>query len=416
MDPSHDLTAPIDDPQKLPDGDAKSLERRVPTQGDRMTESRVVVVGGGIVGAMVADALTPSHEVILLERDELAAGATGLSAGLVAPTLFYGDLPTVARYANEAIRSFAGTGDFEFTERPRIDVVTEGEVSDARQTASRLAADGFPVTYLDRDAVEKRFPLVDLSDFTGALCYEDTGWVDPYTYAMELLRSAQNRGARVHIGVEVTAVREEGGSVRQVETTDGCLDTDAVVLAAGWQTPAVLPGSCTVPVVPYRTQCLVLEPDRPLDTHVPLGRVSSEDLYFRPEHNGDLLVGGSAHRCTDPTRESTQPDETFTHAVADVVPRLLEGFADAGVVNGWAGFDAATPDARPIIGPLRDGPDGLLVATGFNGLGVMVGAIAGPIVREALGGPAAPFQTGPFSPDRFDGNDTSFELRSTSDV
>lgn len=45
----------------------------------------------------------------------------------------------------------------------------------------------------------------------------------------------------------------------------------------------------------------------------------------------------------------------------------------------------------------------------------MIGAVAGPAVREAIGGPSAPFSTEAFSPTRFDGEE-SFELRSTADV
>ena len=50
--------------------------------------NRVVVVGGGIIGSSVALAPAPSHDVTVVKRDELASGATGLSAGVIAPMLF----------------------------------------------------------------------------------------------------------------------------------------------------------------------------------------------------------------------------------------------------------------------------------------------------------------------------------------
>lgn len=121
------------------------------------------------------------------------------------------------------------------------------------------------------------------------------------------------------------------------------------------------------------------------------------------------------HRRRTGRSSQERPDEAFERSIAETVPRILEGVEDARIVNRWAGFDAATPDARPLIGPVPDGPAGLSVAIGFNGLGIRIGAVTGPTVRESLGGPSAPFSTEAFSPTRFDQKGELFELRSTAD-
>lgn len=74
---------------------------------------------------------------------------------------------------------------------------------------------------------------------------------------------------------------------------------------------------------------------------------------LRKRVGGDLLVGGGAHRCESPEEGSKRPDEAFERSIAETVPGILEGIEDAGTVNGWAGFDAATPDARPSSGQFR---------------------------------------------------------------
>jgi len=186
------------------------------------------------------------------------------------------------------------------------------------------------------------------------------------------------------------------------------------VLAACWRTQELLPGDVEIPIRPYRTQVLILEPDEPLGERFPLGRIGSEHLYFRPEHNGDLLIGGEHHLIDDPAAVSGDADESFKLDVAAFVPSLMTGFDNAGFVNGWAGVDAATPDTRPIIDTV--GPDGLAVATGFNGLGVMASPVVGPTMRERLTGEAAPFTTEPFSLSRFDSLSPDFEYVSTSEV
>lgn len=376
----------------------------------------VLVVGAGVAGCQVARELAADHDVTVLDQQGVASGATGLSAGIVAPTLFYAETPDVARYANQFFREFDGTEGFEFTHRNRLDFVTEGEVEEHRERAEHLADEGFPVRYLEADEIPEGYPdfTPEGTEFVGAVEFEDTGWVDPYSYANALATVARERGATFETDVTVESVTTADDAVTGVETDQGSYDADAVVLAACWRTQDLLPGDVEIPIRPYRTQVLILEPDEPLGEKFPLGRIGSEHLYFRPEHNGDLLIGGEHHLVDDPTGVSGDADETFKLDVAGFVPSLMNGFENAGFVNGWAGVDAATPDTRPIIDTV--GPDGLAVATGFNGLGVMASPVVGPTMRERLTGEAAPFTTDPFSLDRFDSLSSAFEYVSTSDV
>ncbi len=375
-----------------------------------------VVVGAGIAGCMAARELAADREVLVLDRDGVAGAATGRSAGLVAPTLFFGDLPAVARHANAFVRAFDGTGGFEFTPRNRIDLVAEGTREEAEATAVRLDDGGFPVSYLDADAVRERYPSLRMDGFAGAVEYRDTGWVDPYSYATALADDANERGATVETGTTVTGLLVEDDAVAGVETNRGSYHADEVVVAAGWRSRDLLAGGIDLPLRPYRTQCVVLEPDEPLSESFPLVRARGEHLYMRPEHSGDLLVGGSPHLIDDPEGASSSADESFRNQCAAAIPDLFHGFDAAGVVNDWAGVDAATPDARPIVDAPRTGPEGLVVATGFNGLGVMLSPVVGPAVRELLGGRSATFPLDPFELDRFEGSGDDFGLTSTSDV
>lgn len=373
----------------------------------------VLVVGAGVAGCAVARELASDHSVRVLDRAGVASGATGRSAGLVSPSLFYGDVPAVARYATEFFRAFDGTDGFQFTERPRIDFVAD-DAAEARATATRLSDSGFPVAYHTADELARRFDAIRPSHYVGGLVYEDTGWVDPYAYATTLQREAERHGATFETGRTVTGVLVEDSAVTGVETESGTVEAEVVVLAAGWRTPDLLPTGVEVPVRPYRTQCVVLDPDEPLADSFPLGRFADEHLYLRPEHNGDLLVGGAHELVDDPRRCSLDADESFRLQVAAFLPEVIEGFDRAGFVTGWAGVDAATPDARPIVDAV--GPDGLVVATGFNGLGIVVSPVVGPVVRAILTGEPAPVPRSPFRATRFDSVDSSFALHSTSDV
>ncbi|WP_280536260.1 FAD-dependent oxidoreductase [Halopenitus sp. POP-27] len=375
----------------------------------------VLIVGAGVAGCHAAFELAADHEVTVLDRSGVAAEATGVSAGLVAPTNYYDDEPAIARHANRFFREFDGTHEFTFTPRDRLDVLTDGEAADGRATADALAAADFDVEFLEAPALRDRFPGIRADGFAGAVRYGDTGWVDPYTYANALRQTAQERGAAFELDREVTGIRADG-TVRGVDTAAGPIDADAVVVAAGWRTGDLLPTGLSVPIRPYRTQCVVVEPDAPLDDTFPTGRIGSEHLYFRPEHNGDLLIGGAHDTIADPRAASADADESFMLEVAEFLPTFFAGAENAGFVNGWAGVDTASPDTRPIIDSPVGAPDSLIVATGFNGLGVMTSPVVGPTVRHRLTGAEAPFPTEPFDADRFEDVGPDFEYISTSEV
>ncbi|MFC7046780.1 NAD(P)/FAD-dependent oxidoreductase [Halobacteriaceae archaeon GCM10025711] len=347
----------------------------------------VVVVGGGVIGCAAARSLAADHDVVVLEQGQIAAEASALAAGEITMAPSYTDYPAVADHATEFFRAYDGTRQFAFEERPSLELVKPGREELAGRRVDRLQGDGVAVEFLDAATVEDRHPRFDMSSFGGAVRHEDTGFVDPYTFAVTLKRDAEDRGATVHTDTAVTGFLVEDGAVAGVEADDGeTYRAPTVVVAAGWRTEALLRPLVQLPIQPYRTQIVVLEPDDPLDESFPMGWVPGEHVYFRPELNGDLLAGGFSFAEPDPETASENEDEEFKMHVADLVPRFLHGFERAGFVNGWAGIDAATPDTRPIIDAPDDAPDGLVVATGFHGRGVMTAPVAATLVRELVTG------------------------------
>ena len=388
-------------------------ERRSPAPETRSCD--VAIIGGGVIGCAVARELAADRDVIVVERGQIAAEATALAAGEITMTPSYSDFPVVAEHANEFFRAYDGTGEFNYEERPSVELVTPEREGEARRRVERLREEhGLDVAFVDGATVEERYPRIDLSEYAGAIEHHGTGFVDPYTLAVTLRADAEDRGATVLTEAAVTEVRVEEGEVRGIETEAGSIDAEFVVAAAGWRTGNLLSGVLELPLRPYRTQCVVLEPEAELDEAFPMGWIPGEHVYFRPELNGDLLVGGFSFAEDDPEGASGQEDEGFRDHVAALVPRFVRDFDRAKFVNGWAGVDGATPDTRPIIDRPEDAPDGLVIATGFHGRGIMTSPVAATLVRSFITGEGTDLPKSEFALSRFESRSPDFEFTSIS--
>lgn len=379
-------------------------------------KKEVVIIGAGVAGCHIAWELASDHDVTVIERDSIAAQATGKASGLVAPTMFYSNHPDIIRHIQEFFECFDGTNGFSFTNRHRLDLLLRSEVDNGKCKASKLRSKGFDVEYYDASATKKLCPWIRMDEHAGAIYYPEAGMVNPKSYAQALAEAAEAKGASIQLNTEVTAVISEGDSVTGVKIGGRTVTADTVIIAAGIGSDALLPVGSKPPIRPYRTQCLVAEGDFSVGDPFPLGRVASEELYFRPEEDGCLLVGGGAETIDQPSLASRDIDSTFRQHVLKKLPELIDGFQGANIRRSWAGVDTATPDTRPIIDSLSSGPEGLMLVTGFNGLGVMISPVIGPIVRKRLTGEDPNFSTSPFDLERFDTSSRNFEYTSTSNI
>jgi len=374
---------------------------------------RVVVIGAGVIGCAAARALATDHDVVVVEKGRVASEATALAAGLVTMTPSYSDVPSIPERANRFFREYDGTGDFRYTERESVEPVSPDREGEARRRVERLAGEGVAVSFVEAEAMAERYPRIDTSDFVGAVVFEETGWVDPYTLATTLGDDAVERGAAFRTDTAVERVLYEEGDVTGIETESGVVEADSVVAAAGWRTADLLAEVLELPVRPYRTQCIVVDPAEDA-SDLPIGWLPDDHVYWRPEHDGDLLFGGWSFAEDDPEGASRDEDEAFRRHVAELLPEVFEGTDDAAFVDGWAGVDGATPDTRPIVDAPGDAPEGLVVATGFHGRGVMTAPVAARAVRSLLTGEEAGFPLSTFALDRFESRSREFEFVSIS--
>ena len=405
----------------------------------------VCVVGAGVTGCAAARELAavPGFDVRVVDRGGVAGGTTAHAAGLASLAPAYADVPAVARHATEFFRAYDGTRDFVYRERPGLGLVAEGGGGAARRRVDRLRERGVEAAYLDPDAVHECFPRVRTAPVDGGVRHENVGTLNPRALASSLAADAEARGVTFHTETAVTDLAVADGTVQgvRVETGDDddvdgpLLRADAVVVAAGWRTEPLLRDDATLPIRPYRAQCVVVDPPDPVGEAFPVGWIPDREVYFRPWGDDRLLVGGGATAVDDPAGASREADPAFEDRALSVLSEFFEGF-DAGgarVAEGWAGVDAGTPDARPVVDAPSHAPDGLVVAAGFHGKGVMTAPVTAALVRElaveevrengadvsgtdAVDAEAPDIPRGSFSLDRFGSRSPDFRFVSIEEA
>ena len=187
------------------------------------------------------------------------------------------------------------------------------------------------------------------------------GHANPQRSVQAYAWAAQDHGARILQHVTVTGFKVQGDKVTAVETSEGDIETDFVVSAAGAQTTALAEMvGAFVPTSPFRPEIAVTAPVEPMWS----GAISGNGLYGRQTKRGNLAYGGGPHEWTD-IDDMASPGKPNTHIIRNIARRiyeLWEGAGDVPVIRSWACVVETTPDYSPIIDTL-DNPNNYIVVT-----------------------------------------------------
>jgi glycine/D-amino acid oxidase-like deaminating enzyme len=201
-------------------------------------------------------------------------------------------------------------------------------------------------------------------------------------------------------------LESEGVELRQDAAVDAPPRDETLVVAGGaWTKGWFAKQGVTLPIQMYRTQLSSLE--IPNGGELPIVHDLRHHFYTRPESEGSILAGnGTQLRPFDPDDYNEAADPEFIHSIAERVVARFEDGGDARVRTGWAGLCVATPDRRPLAGPVP-GREDLFILTGDNGFGLMRSLALGQRIADAVSGRVE----AALDPARFVGMSDRFEMR-----
>jgi glycine/D-amino acid oxidase-like deaminating enzyme len=377
---------------------------------------RVVIVGGGIVGAACAFYVTtqPGVDVTVIERHAVSAGTTGAGEGnvLVSDKEAGPELSIALRSSQLWTELGDGLGADSF-EMERKGGVVVAETADALEALRAFSAKqrhhGVHSKLLNGEQLAELEPHV-APGLAGGAYYPFDIQVQPMLAAACLLRAAVHAGAHLHLGAEATGLVLHHGRIGGIETDEGVFPADYVVNAAGpWAGQLSERFGAPIPVVPRRGFILVTEPLPKLIRHKVytadyVANVASRSegletsLVIEGTRSGTVLIGAS--------RERVGFDRTISlHVVSQLAVRAVELFPVLGTVNVmrvYAGFRPYCPDHLPAIGHDPRIP-GLLHACGHEGSGIGMAPATGELISQLIAGQATSLDSAPFSPDRLIG-------------
>ncbi|MFN6977455.1 MAG: FAD-dependent oxidoreductase [Gemmobacter sp.] len=348
--------------------------------GAMPTQARVVVIGGGAVGASCLYHLARAGwtDALLLERNELTAGSTWHAAGNVPTFSSSWSIMNMQRYSAQLYRGLAAAVDYPMNYHVTGSVRlghTDERLREFRRVVGMGRYQGMELDILGPDEIRGRYPFVETHDLAGALYDPYDGDIDPAQLTQALAKGARAMGARIERFCPVTGVRRAGGQW-VVETPKGAVTCEVVVNAAGYYAGRVAAMfGRRLPMMVMSHQYLLFDTIPALEAwtkaegrKLPLLRDVDSSYYLRQEKMGFNLGPyenpGRAHWTggADPMPEDFSfqlfPDdldrlEWWIEDAARRVPLLAEARLQK-VINGPIPY---TPDGNPLIGPMPGVPD-----------------------------------------------------------
>ncbi|MEO7751794.1 MAG: FAD-dependent oxidoreductase [Terracoccus sp.] len=350
----------------------------------------LLVVGGGFTGlwaAIQAKQDDPARDVVVVEADRLADGASGRNGGFVSPSLTHGlaqgvacwpdEIGTLERLATENMAGFRSTLetfgiDADFHRPGELTLaLTDNQVESVREAHELHRAHGLDVELLDAEQARAR---VDSPRYRAGMFDPDVALVDPARLVWGLARAAESLGVRLHEHTRVTGFDEEGAGVR-ARLEDGSISAGRVVIGTNAGQGVLKRFSAWV--LPVYDHVLMTEPltSAQLDAIGWSGREGLTDAgnqfhYYRRTLDDRVLFGGYDANYHFPGRiDPAYEQSDASHGLlADHFVDIFPQLEDIRFTHRWAGVIDTTSRFTPVFGTALGGR--MAYAVGYTGLGV----------------------------------------------
>jgi sarcosine oxidase subunit beta len=338
----------------------------------------VIVVGGGITGLSAAWWLASSGvDVLVLDKGVVGWEASGRNGG--GASHYHSPLFHEEQRLWPMMDQLLGYPT-EYQRERVIFALKESDLAAYQGMAAEGRKLGYSVSDLDPQQVRELVPMANEANLGGVHLHYG-GQANPQRTVQAYAWALQDLGGRIRQHTPVSDIVERGGQAVAVETPAGRIACDALVIAAGPQTAALLAKvGRRLPLGFGRAEMIVTEP-APL---MKIGGVDGNGLYGRQTLRGNLAFGGGPHEWIELAAggEIARPTSPLSRNLARRVAELMPGAARLRLIRSWAGVIENTPDGRPVLDRLDD-PSNLVVAT-MSSVGFGLSPASGHAVSDLV--------------------------------
>ena len=361
--------------------------------------SKVVIIGGGVIGCSVAYHLTKFgwKDIVLLERDQLTSGTTWHAAGLVSQLGPSAAITKIRKYSLELYKKLEKELDHSAGLRLNgaLSIAqTEGRWQELKRQATTAQLYNVDIRILDKDIIKKEFPMMYTDDLKGGVLMPGDGAADPSGVTHMLAKGARLNGAQIFEKSPVEKILTKNGRVAGVRVNDQEIECEYVVIAAGmWSRQIGEKMGVSIPLYPAEHFYVITEPIENLPKTLPIIRDFDSSIYFK-EDAGKLLIGIFEGKSIPAFNKSNKVPEDFSYGefpenfdhFEPYLEKSIKRFPvleTSGIRKFFAGPESFTPDTNSLLGEVPEVKN-LFLSCGLNSIGIGSGGGVGKVTAEWL--------------------------------
>jgi glycine cleavage system T protein len=367
------------------------MEKAIPSS------AKVVVIGGGVAGCSVAYHLAKFgwKDTILLERDQLTSGTTWHAAGLVGQLGATATITKLRKYSLNLYKELEKKTELStgLKQNGAITVASsKARLQELLRQATSAQLFDVNVEVLDKQKVKDLYPVINDQDILGGVFMPEDGQADPVGVTNVLAKAARQKGVKIYEKTPVTKILVKNNRINGVETANGKIDCEYVVLATGmWSRQIGEDIGVSIPLYPNEHFYIITEPIKDLPKNLPVLRDYDSCLYLK-EDAGKMLVGIFEPGAKNAFKEKgiVPNDFSFGEFPDDFdhfEPYLEKSFKrlpileNAGIRKFFSGPESFTPDTQYLLGETPE-VSNLFSCCGFNSIGIASSGGAGRVTAE----------------------------------
>lgn len=364
------------------------------------SQARVVICGGGIMGASVAYHLGKlgwGPETVLIEQNRVGGGTTWHSSGLIGvfkPTIAQ---VTLTKSSVELYQELESKGlSTGWKQCGSLNLAsTRDRLTVFRRMKAQSVAWKIDCEVLTPGQCKEKCPLLNVSDLFGGLWIPGDGVGDPYDTCMSLVSEAKKMGVQIVENCPLKKVNQTGGKISSIETVLGSIECEFFVNCGGFWARGI--GQLSEPYVKVPLHAvehyyLHTKPIPNLDPMTPVVRDQDGHTYFR-ENNGRLLAGGfepvakpafEDGRIPGSPKERQLPEDwDHFHVLLEQLLHRVPSLGSAVLDRLCNGPEAFSPDCKWIVGEVPEIRN-YLVAAGMKTVGISAAGGVGKATAELI--------------------------------